>query len=191
MNQDQYLEALLTLPKIYSPIISRDRKWVAWTAFGVGAAADVYVAPTDGSASPMRITDTPEVTAAVSWTPDSRSVLVRQDHQGDERFRLFRVDIDRPGTMIPLTEPSPQYFLRGGQLHPDGQRLVYAANLDEATGQEIEPTWVYLHDLSTGQRRPLACPEKPAYYIPQLNEQGTHILYRRKDLHPSGEQVWL
>jgi dipeptidyl aminopeptidase/acylaminoacyl peptidase len=191
MNQDQYLEALLALPRIYSPIVSFDRKWVAWTAFGVGDAAEVYVAPTGGSAPPVRMTDTPEKTIAVSWTPDSRAVLVRQDHQGDERYQLFRVDIDRLGAMAPLTEPSPAYFLRGGQLHPDGRRLVYGANIDAATGREIEPTWVYVHDLETGERKPLARPEKPAFYEPQMNEQGTHVLYTRKDLHPSGEQVWL
>ena len=91
----------------------------------------------------------------------------------------------------PVREPSPLYFLRGGQLHPDGRRLVYAANFDAATGREIEPTWVYLHDLETGERKPLARPEKPAYYEPQMNEQGTHILYNRNDQHPAGNQVWL
>src|SRR5436309_11481725 len=105
MNQDQYLEALLALPRIYSPIVSFDRKWVAWTAFGVGDAAEVYVAPTDGSTPPLRMTATPEKTIAVSWAPDSRAVLVRQDHQADERFRLFRVDIDSPGDMVALPEP--------------------------------------------------------------------------------------
>src|SRR3954463_10174120 len=161
MNEDQYLEALLTLPRIYSPIVSRDRKWVAWTALGAGDATGVSAPPTDSSTPPLRLTDTPERTTGVSWTPDGRAVLVQQDHQGDERFRLFRVDIDRPGTMVPLTEPSPRYFLRGGQMHPDGRRLVYAANFDVATGQEIESTWVYLHDLETGERKPLARPEKP------------------------------
>jgi dipeptidyl aminopeptidase/acylaminoacyl peptidase len=191
MNQDQYLEALLTLPRIYSPIVSLDGKWVAWTAFGAGDAADVYAAPSDRSAPPVRLTETQEVNLIVSWTPDSRGVLLLQDHQGDERYRLFRVDIDRPGVMSPLTEASPQYFLRGGQLHPDGRRLVYAANFDAATGMEIEQTWVYVHDLQTEERRPLARPEKPAFVVPKMNEQGTHILYTRKDLHPSGEQVWL
>ncbi len=37
----------------------------------------------------------------------------------------------------------------------------------------------------------LARPLKPGSGAPQLNEQGTHILYTRKDRHPSGQQVWL
>jgi dipeptidyl aminopeptidase/acylaminoacyl peptidase len=126
-----------------------------------------------------------------SWTPDSRAVLVRQDHEGDERYRVYRVDLHNPGEMVPLTEESPNYFLRGGQLHPDGRWLVYAANFDVSTGEEIEQSLIYRHDLQTGERVMLARPEKPSSYVPELNEQGTHILYSRKDIDPSGIQVWL
>src|SRR5438132_12419480 len=112
MDRDRYLDALLSLPRLLSPQVSRDGKWAAWTWLGVGPAADVYVAPTDGSSPPVRLTATEENTSLVSWTLDGRAVLVRQDHHGDERFRLFRVDLDRPGVMQPLTEPSPNYFLR-------------------------------------------------------------------------------
>jgi dipeptidyl aminopeptidase/acylaminoacyl peptidase len=93
--------------------------------------------------------------------------------------------------MTPLTEPSPNYFLRGGQLHPNGRWLIYGANFDVDTGKEIEPTWLYRHDLQTNERVPLARPQRGHYYAPQLNEQGTHILYSRNELDPSGEQVWL
>ena len=46
-------------------------------------------------------------------------------------------------------------------------------------------------DLATGERRALARPRKPGFVVPHLNEQGTHILYGRRDLHPAGQQVWL
>jgi dipeptidyl aminopeptidase/acylaminoacyl peptidase len=196
MDRDRYLEALLTLPRLlawpgYYPLVSRDGKWVAWTWFGTGPAADVFVAPTDGSGPPIRMTETGDDTIAVSWTPDSRAVLVQQDHDGDERAQLFRVDLERPGTMVPLTEASPEHFLRGGHLHPNGRWLVYGANYDFGASQEIEPTWVYRHDLETGERVPLARPGRGCYYEPQLNEQGTHVLYTRNDLHPAGLQVWM
>jgi dipeptidyl aminopeptidase/acylaminoacyl peptidase len=164
---------------------------VAWTWFRTGPGADVYVAPTDGSAPPVRLTETPEDTIVVSWTPDSRSVVVAQDHDGDERNQLFRVDLARPGVIAPLTESSPPYFLRGGQLHPNGRWLIYGANYDVATRKEIEPTWLYRHDLQTGERKVLARPQKATYVSPELNEQGTHILYNRGDLHPAGNQIWL
>lgn len=191
MTPDEFLEALLSLPALYGPRISWDGKWAAWTWFQAGPAADVYAALTDGSAPPIRLTETLQNTLLVSWTPDSMSVLVSQDRDGDQRAQLFRVDLSQPAVMHPLTEPSPNYFLRGGQLHPNGRWLVYAANFDVATGQEIEPTWLYRHDLESGVRKPLARPKRGCYYEPELNEQGTHVLYNRNDLHPAGYQVWL
>ncbi len=191
MTPEQYLEALLTLPGLYNPLVSLDGRWVAWTWFRTGPAADVYAAPTDGSAPAVRLTESLDNTRLVSWTPDNQAVIVAQDHDGNERLRLFRVDLARPGVMVPLTEADPNYFLHGGQLHPNGRWLVYAANVDVATGQEIEPTWVYRHDLATGARRPLARPAKGGHPAPELNEPGTHILYNRQDLDPAGNQVWL
>jgi dipeptidyl aminopeptidase/acylaminoacyl peptidase len=93
--------------------------------------------------------------------------------------------------MVPLTEPDPSFYLRGGQLHPNGRWLVYGANVDPATGEEIEQTCVYRHDLDSGERALLARPAKGGSYVPQLNQAGSHILYSRKDLDPSGRQVWL
>ena len=191
VTPDDYLDALLGLPQLGTTDISPDGAWVAWVWYGVGPTADVYAAPTDGSSRPLRLTDTDEETELVSWSPDSRAVVVSQDHGGDERAQLFRLDLDRPGALRPLTESSPPFYLHGGSLHPNGRWLVYAMNFDVSSGEEIEPTWVYRHDLNTGERRPLACPEKPAYCVPDLNDAGTHILYNRQDIDPAGSQVWL
>ena len=149
------------------------------------------MAPTDGSAPPVRLTRTSDNTYLVSWTPDSRAVVVEQDKDGNERAQLFRIDLDRPLEMSPLTEPEPNYFVRGGDLHPNGRWLVYGANVDAATGQEIEPTWMYRLDLETGERRVLARPRKGGYIWPELSPTGTHVLYGRMDRHPAGYQIWL
>ncbi len=191
MTPSAYLDALLSLPGLYQPKVSPDGRWVAWTWFRAGPAADVYAAPTDGSAPPTRLTDSADDTLLVSWMPDSRAVLVAQDHNGNERDQLFRVDVGQPLTMIPLTEPNPNYYIRGGRLHPNGRWLVYGANVDTSTGQEIEPTWMYRHDLQTGERTVLARPQKGGWVFPRLNASGTHILYDRVDLHPAGRQLWL
>jgi dipeptidyl aminopeptidase/acylaminoacyl peptidase len=193
MTPSAYLDALLMLPRMSADYIkvSWDRRWVAWSWWGAGPAADVYVAPTDGSAPPTRLSNTTDDTKLVSWTPDSRAIIVAQDRDGDERVQLFRIALDHPLEWAPITEAEPTYYVRGGELHPNGRWLVYGANVDVATGQEIEPTWMYRHDLETGERRVLARPAKGGYTEPALSPTGTHVLYTRKDLDPAGRQVWL
>ena len=191
MNPCRHLEALLSVPTLHAPAVSPDGRWVAWSWSRLGPAADVFAAPTDGSAAPVRLTETADDTLVVSWAPDSREVVVGQDRDGDERVRLFRVRLEEPGVMQPLTEASPDYYIRGGQIHPNGRWLVYGANLDAGGGEEIEETWIYRHDLAAGERKVLARPEKGNYHAPQLNAPGDLVLYHRNELDPAGLQVWL
>lgn len=193
MSKSEFLEALLAVPNIRRYLVSPDGAWVAWSWVGLHPTAEVYVASTDGSTGPVRLTDTPENTQLVSWSPDSRAVLVGQDHQGDERVQLFKIDVslDYPGEMHPLLEASPHYFIRGAQLHPNGRWLFYTANYDFTADVELEAFWLYRHDLVSGERKVLARPLKPGADMVDLNRQGSHILYNRMDLHPNGEQIWL
>lgn len=191
MNPDRYLETLLSVPALHNPKVSPDGRWVAWSWSRLGPAADVFAAPTDGSEPPIRLTETSDDTLVVSWTPDSSAVIVGQDRDGDERTQLFQVGLDKPGMMEPLTEQSPNFYVHGGQLHPNGSWLIYGANLDPESGEEIETTLVYRHDLATGERLVLARPRKSNNYAPELNASGDLVLYHRSDLHPAGLQVWL
>ena len=191
MSGAGYLEALLALPRLYGARVSPDGRWVAWTWFGVGEAADVYLAPTDGSGGPLRLTEGADDSMLVSWTPDSDAVIVAQDRDGNERDRLYRVAIDAPLVMVGLTEADPQFYIRGGELHPNGRWLVYGANVDAATGAEIEANWVYRHDLESGERRVLARPERANWGQPRLSPTGERVLYMRMDRDPAGAQYWL
>jgi dipeptidyl aminopeptidase/acylaminoacyl peptidase len=190
MTPEQHLEALLSLPTFYEASVSPDGQWVAWSWYRAGPTADVYVAPTDNSSAPIRLTATDQDTEFVSWAPDSRSVIVQHDFEGNERTQLFRVALDKPCELHPLSEANPNFYIRGGELHPNQRWLIYGANVDE-DGNEIEPTYLYRHDLESGTRVALAKPAKGHSYRPRLNPQGSHILYTRSDLHPAGEQVWL
>ncbi len=188
---DNNLEALLSVPIVSGPMVSPDGDWVAWNWARLGPATNVFCAPTDGSLPPVQLTDTPDETKLVSWAPESDAVVVGQDQDGDERTRLFRVRVDKPGNMEPVTEASPNFYIRGGQLHPNGRWLVYSANLDPKTGEEIEASCILRHDLESGERRVLARTKRSNFHRPLLNASGTHVLYSRNDLHPAGLQAWL
>lgn len=185
-----FLDGLLGLPEIWGYQASPDGVWVAWSWLGVSSTMNVFAAPTDGSQPPMQLTQTDQNTWLVSWLPDGSGVIVGQDNDGNERAQLFRVDLVQPGVMHALTAPNPEHFTRGGQLHPNGRWLIYAANVDE-NGAIIEPNYLYRHDLTTGERVVLARPESASFYPPHLSPNGTHVFYYRKEQHPAGQQLWL
>src|ERR1700681_4372629 len=110
------IDALLLVPVMGRAMLSPDGGRVAWTWYRKAPAADVYLAPTDGSAAPRRLTATPNDTYLIAWTPDSRSLILAEDRGGDERMQLFRLALD--GGLTPLTEPSPVFFARGGGIDP-------------------------------------------------------------------------
>ncbi|MCW4051725.1 MAG: prolyl oligopeptidase family serine peptidase [Candidatus Bathyarchaeota archaeon] len=186
-----FLDALLSIPAIYGCTISKDAKYVAYTWKNVHPNRDVFIIPIDGRSQPTALTETPESTYLASIAPDSKSVIVGEDKSKNERVRLFEVEIDKPKQMKPLTDEDPQYFLRGGSLHPNRKWLIYSANYNAEKKQEIEATWLYRHDLETQERTILSKPMKPAWVYPQLNSRGTSVLYNRKDIHPKGDQYWL
>jgi dipeptidyl aminopeptidase/acylaminoacyl peptidase len=186
----QMLEHLLALPELGGAQVSPDGRWVAWTWYNLGPTADVFVAPCDGSSEPIRLTQTDQDTSLTSWAPDSSAVLVEHDHDGDERVQVFRVRLETPCQLEALTEENPNYFIYDAQLHSSGKWLIYAANVAE-DGSEIEESYVYRHDIESDERMPLAKPLAAATSSPQLNKQGSQIVYTRSDLHPAGVQAWL
>src|SRR3712207_9210658 len=103
MDADRYLKVLLSVPLLSGPEVSPDGSWVAWSWSRLGPAADVFAAPTDGSAPPVRLTETAEGDTAVgSWAPDGGSVLGTQDTDGDERGRLHRGRLGGAGGMAQI-----------------------------------------------------------------------------------------
>jgi dipeptidyl aminopeptidase/acylaminoacyl peptidase len=191
MTKESFLHQLMTLPTVLEARLSPDKRWVAFTWYRMHENIDVFLVPSDGSQPPVALTHTPEATELVSWTPDSNAVIVSEDHDADELACLYRVEISQPLVIQRLTEDRPPFFIRGGMLHPDGKHLFYGANYDFEAGKVIEPTWIYRHDLISGERVPIAKPVAPIWTVPELNRPGTHLIYPRRDLHPAGRQVWL
>lgn len=191
MTTDPFLHQLMTLPTVLYALPSPDGRWVAFMWYRIHENIDIFVVPADGSQPPIALTHTREATDLVSWTPDSRAVIVSEDHDGDEFARLFRVDIDKPLVMQPLTADRPPYFLRGGELHSNGRWLFYGANFDFSKEETIEPCWIHRQDLQTGEITSLARPLKADFAFIDLNKPGTHLIYSRRDRSASGRQFYL
>lgn len=191
MAPTQFIDQILSLPMVGVALLSPDRHWVAFEWDKRHTNKDVFLVPTTEAMPPLALTHTLEATSLIRWAPDSQSLIVAEDQGGDERLTLYRVDLNQPGSMHPLTEFHPPYFVRGGSFSPDNQYLYYGANYDFRLRKLIGPTAIYRQNLSTGECFPLVIPDKPAYTTPELNSAGTHLLYARKDRHPAGRQFHL
>ena len=183
------IDALLAMPSVTGAVVSYDGRHVAFVWRQKTPVRNVWAMPTDGSAPPRQLTDGSSHSWMKSWAPDSKSLVVGSDDDGDERTQLFRVTLD--GTSSPLTEPHPSFFPVGGRLDPPGKFLVFGGNFDPATGREIGPTWILRQDLLTGERMAVARPQKPHQSTPLLDRSGRKILYRRADRNAAGRQVHL
>jgi len=183
-------EALIALPEVRAPLVSPDGRWVAWSWLGRDPVVCVYAAPADGSAPPRRLTNGPHGAVVECWSADSRHLVLALTDGGDEKVRLHLAPVEGGTEPRLLTEPAPGYFIVGGDLHPNGRWLIYAANADE-DGTAIEPTRIHRLDIATGARRVLARPQGPAETRPRLNAPGTHIVYSRNDRNPAGQTLWL
>ena len=189
--KEDYLEDLLTIPFIYSPQISPDGKYLAYSWRNINPNIDVFCVPTDGSSKPVALSNTPEMTIVRHFYPKSDAILVGEDKSRNERVRLFRINLDNPLEMIPLTMDTPPFFLRGGRIDPSEKWLIYGANYSLSEKKEIEPTYIYKHNLDTDEMVCLAKPDKPTWLFPDLSKDGHNILYSRKEYHPKGEQKWV
>ncbi|MBI2254977.1 MAG: S9 family peptidase [Proteobacteria bacterium] len=187
---DAFLDRLLDLPTIYSAGLSPDGARLAWIWAKLGATTQLWLQPADGSAAPRCLVDDGWDCDYFTWARDGQSIVVGQSNGGDERVSLLQVFLDnRPPRR--LTPERPDYYIHGGELLADNRTLIYAANVELESGEEIETALVYRHDIETGARHVIARPEKAAFMWPLVSPDDKYVLYERKDLDPAGVQLWL
>ena len=187
----EFLDNLFTIPFIHKVLISPDGKSIVFNWQNINRNVEVYYLPSDGSSDPIQLTQTNETTNCLSFYPNSKSIIVAEDRDGNERYQLFRVDLKNPNNLFPITIENPPYFLRGGQMHPNEKWLVFGANYSFEQEKEIEATNVFRQDTITGEIICLANPSKATWLLPKLSKNGDFVLYNRKEYHPKGSQLWL
>jgi hypothetical protein len=104
--------------------------------FAVSGRTELFAAPTDGSASRVRLGDAmgpdADVQDAFELTPDGLGVVYRADLLEDEHVELFGASTAGPGPSFRLSAP---VFHRGDVIEhrvgPGGQRVFYRADQDE------------------------------------------------------------
>ncbi len=185
------LDSLMNLPDIRDVLVSPDKRHAALMINRVHDNCDVFLGNTQEKSELIALTDTSEYTILRDWAPDSRSIIVAEDKDRNERITLYRVFLDSPGEMLPITEVNPNHFMRGGYFGPDGDLIVYAVNYDYDIKKETETYRIVVQDIETNRKTVIARPDKPTYTQLSVEPRGKYVLYSRSDENPSGIQWWI
>jgi dipeptidyl aminopeptidase/acylaminoacyl peptidase len=177
-------------PIFWEPKLSKDGRWAAWTWTGPTEAGNVWLAPTDGSAPPRRVTDEGDHIYVRSFSPDAQRLLLAQSEGSSEHDHLILLDLESGAPQL-LTPRQDDHYIFGGAFTPDGRSILYAASWDDATRSAIEGQRIYLHELDTGTRRVVSASESLSDRALELSDDGRLVLYHRHERHPAGSQIWL
>lgn len=177
-------------PILWEPKVSKDGRWLAWTWTGATEAGNVWLAPTDGSAPPRRLTDEADHIYVRSFSPDGKQVLLAQSESSSEHDHLILLDLES-GAQRMVTPRQDDHYVFGGAFTPDGGSILYTASYDDGTGAAIEGQRIYLHDLATGTRKALSGADSLDDRPTELNADGRLLIYHRHERHAGGSQVWL
>jgi dipeptidyl aminopeptidase/acylaminoacyl peptidase len=186
----QLARAWATYPDFWEPKLSKDGRCAAWTWTGPTEAGNIWLAPTDGSAPPRRVTDEGDHIYVRAFSPDSKRLLLAQSEGSSEHDQLILLDLDS-GARTQLTVKQDNHYIFGGTFTPDGRSVLYSASWDDATRTAIDGQRLYLHDLDSGTRRIVGASDSLSDVPPEFSEDGRFVLYHRHERHPGGSQVWL
>lgn len=185
------LDSLMNLPDIRDVLVAPDKEHVAMMVNRIHDNYDVFLGSTQMQSELIALTHTSEYTILRDWAPDSKSVIVAEDKARNERVTLYRVFLDSPEEMLPLTDVNPDHFMRGGYFGPEGDFIAYAVNYDYDVKKETETFRVVVQDLETNRKTVIARPDKPTYTQLSIEPRGKYVLYSRSDENPSGIQWWI
>ncbi len=185
------LNSLMTIPQIgWNTRISPDKQNVALEINRIHENFDIFLANIKRKEI-VPLTRTPNTTDLADWAPDSKSVLIGEDSGGDQRQTIYRVHIDSPFEMEPITTLNPDYFTQGALFSPSGDSIVYSINYDIDRKKETETFRLVVQDLESGGKKIIARPDKPCWISFSIDNIGKYVLYSRSDEDPSGTQWWL
>lgn len=138
-------EAVWLMKRVGAPIPSPDGRWIV---FGLTEPAydtkdevsDLWLMPSDGSASPRRLTNSKGGEGGVVWSPDGTRIAFSAKREGDEMSQIYVLDVANGGEAQRITTLSTG--ASGPQWRPDGgailfQSVVYPNAPDDAANKKI------------------------------------------------------
>jgi dipeptidyl aminopeptidase/acylaminoacyl peptidase len=186
MSVDDLAHTWARYPILWSPRVSGDGQWLAWTWTGITETGEVWIAPTDGSRAPEQLTEGVDHFTVRSLSPDGGTLVLAQSIGSNEHDRLFL--LDRESREIkPLTPLQSESYVFGGALTEDGRSVLYTADFE--AGAAVEGSRIQRLDVATGDVEILARSRNVCDIEPEISPDGKLVLYGRCDAHPGGNQM--
>ncbi len=186
MKIDDLARTWARYPILWSPRVSGDGKWLAWTWTGITETGEVWVAPTDGSRAPERLTEGADHFTVRSLSEDGAKLVLAQSIGSNEHDQLFLLDRESRW-LTPLTQLQSESYFFGGALTEDGAAVVYTADFEN--GAPAEGSRIQRLDLARGTTAVLARSKSVCDFEPEISPDGKLVLYGSCDAHPAGNQI--
>ena len=180
-----------SVPRIYSVKVSGDGKWVFWAWEARHETAEIYAVLADGSGVPERLTFGSDHFYLRDVNFDGSRLIVDQSKNGSEHDKLLLLDRANGNALTALTPPQSNHYVYGGRFGLGAEWIIFIADFDYETGQVTEGGWIYRQDLATGERRVLLKTKSTFTEGPELSPDRKNLLWKRHELHPGGDQIWL
>ena len=124
-------ETMWLMKRVSAPAISPDGKWVVFSVTEPAyeekeQTADLWIAPSDGSAKPRKLTATKAGESDAEWAPDSRRVAFSAKREGDEQNQVYILDL-AGGEAQRVTNVSTG--ARSPKFSPDGARIAFVSTV--------------------------------------------------------------
>ena len=178
-------------PQLSNIHASADGSWAFWCWQGMADTDEVWGAPLDGSAPPRQLTHGQDHFLIRDVSPDGARLLLAQSVNACEHDHLLLLDRDS-GALTQLTPTQSSHYVYGGCFSSDGTKVFFQADIDYATGEVTQGSWLWSQDLATGARTCLARADSPPHFYvgPKLSPDGTRLLWHRSERDPGGYQLW-
>jgi dipeptidyl aminopeptidase/acylaminoacyl peptidase len=132
------IEDLNRLQLVGTPQISPDGQQIAYAVSTIHTAVEentyrsaLYLAPTDGSTAPRRLTNSGKQDRSPAWSPDGKRLAFVSDRAGKPQIYLLNL---AGGEAQQLTD-APN-GAGDPQWSPDGTQILYSAKIDATEQQE-------------------------------------------------------
>ena len=121
-------EALWMMKRVGAPVVSPDGRLVVFTITEPSydekkELADLWIAPTDGSAKPRRLTSGKAAESGARFSPDGKRIAFSAKRDDDEVAQIYVLDVAQGGEAQRVTA-SP-LAARGPVWSPDGAWIAY------------------------------------------------------------------